>query len=76
MFFSHFFVDIILKEGLSCDYMPSYCLKHEALAYAVFPTNAFGKCDKKPTLHREFCQQKDDSSSEVLTYSAEIATYV
>ena len=51
---------IQLKEGLKCGYEPDYCKKHGALAYAIFPTNAFGRCDKKPTLHREFCEPKDD----------------
>ena len=50
----------LLKEGLKCDYEPTYCKKHVALAFAIFPTNAFGRCDKKPTLHREFCEPKDD----------------
>ena len=52
--------EVILKEGFKCEYEPTYCKKHGALAYAIFPTNAFGRCDKKPTLHREFCEPKDD----------------
>ena len=52
--------EVILKEGLKCEYEPTYCKKHGALAYAIFPTNAFGRCEKKPTLHREFCEPKDD----------------
>ena len=52
----------MLKEGLKCNYEPTYCLRHGAVAYAIFPTNAFGKCDKKPTLDREFCETKDNST--------------
>ena len=55
-----FYSEVILKEGFKCEYEPTYCKKHGALAYAIFPTNAFGRCEKKPTLHREFCQPKDD----------------
>ena len=56
-----FFLEISLKEGIKCDYEPNYCKRHGAIAFAIFPTNIFGKCDKKPTLHREFCQAKKDS---------------
>ena len=52
--------EVISKEGVKCEYEPAYCKKHGALAYAIFPTNAFGRCDKKPTLHRQFCEPKDD----------------
>jgi hypothetical protein len=47
----------LLKEGLNCDYEPTYCKDHGALAYAIFPTNDYGKCNKKPLLDKEFCQQ-------------------
>ena len=47
----------LLKEGLKCDYEPTYCKNHGAIAYAIFPTNDDGKCNKKPILDKEFCKQ-------------------
>ena len=55
-----FYSEVILKEGFKCEYEPTYCKKHGALAYAIFPANAFGRCDKTPTLHRKFCEPGDD----------------
>ena len=46
----------LLKEGLKCDYEPTYCKNHGAIAYAIFPTNDDGKCNKKPILDKEFCK--------------------
>ena len=46
----------LLKEGLKCDYEPTYCKDHGAIAYAIFPTNDDGKCNKKPILDKEFCE--------------------
>ena len=47
----------LLKEGLKCDYEPTYCKDHGAIAYATFPTNDDGKCNKKPIMDKDFCEQ-------------------
>ena len=60
---------MVLKEGLKCDYTPTYCSKHGALGYAMFPTNSLGKCDKQPNLDSQFCQKKDDGLPKVSNFA-------
>ena len=59
------FSEIVLKEGFKCDYEPTYCSTHGAFAYAIFPTNDFEKCDKKPALHQQFCNTKNGTEVQI-----------
>ena len=43
------------NTGLECDYQPAYCMEHDASAFEVFPTDAFGLCPKRPQLGFDKC---------------------
>ncbi len=54
---------VALKQGLKCNYEPSFCFDHGAIAFAVFPANDKGFCDKQPLLEAEFCQTEGEEET-------------
>ncbi len=63
---------------MKCNYEPRNCLDHGAIAFAMFPANQYGFCDKNPSASKQFCA--DENEENVCSYcvfgSAENPEYV